>query len=57
VLAAIGLADDRFGLPPTVRLAVHIAVAAGFVSVTGALDRVPLLLPGGVVAAAAAALA
>lgn len=45
VLAAVGLADDRFGLPPAVRLAAHIAVAIGFVSVAGALDRVPLPAP------------
>ena len=45
VLAAVGLADDRFGLPPAVRLAVHVAAAAGFVSVAGAFDRVPLPAP------------
>ena len=45
VLAVVGLWDDRFGLSPAVRLAVHLAVAAGFVSVAGAVERLPLPAP------------
>ncbi|HXK08558.1 MAG TPA: glycosyltransferase family 4 protein [Vicinamibacteria bacterium] len=45
VLAALGLCDDRFSLSPALRLAVHLAVAAGFVSVAGSIDRVPLPPP------------
>jgi UDP-N-acetylmuramyl pentapeptide phosphotransferase/UDP-N-acetylglucosamine-1-phosphate transferase len=45
VLAAVGLCDDRVGLSPAVRLVCQVAVAVGFVSVAGALDRVPLPHP------------
>ena len=45
VLAVVGLCDDRLGLSPAVRLGVHLAVAAGFVSVAGAFDRLPLPPP------------
>jgi Fuc2NAc and GlcNAc transferase len=45
VLAAVGLADDRFRLPPLVRLAVHTATAVGLVLAVGGLVRLPLPAP------------
>jgi len=44
-LAVVGLGDDRFGLPPLVRLGVQFLVALGFVSCAGGIDRVPLPPP------------
>jgi len=44
-LAAVGLADDRWSLPPLLRLAVHAAVAAGVALVVEGLDRLPLPPP------------
>jgi len=44
-LAAVGLADDRWGLPPLLRLAVHAGAAAGLVLAVGGLDRLPLPPP------------
>ena len=45
VLAAVGLCDDRISLPPFVRLALQVAVAAGFVWFAGGLERLPLPPP------------
>jgi UDP-N-acetylmuramyl pentapeptide phosphotransferase/UDP-N-acetylglucosamine-1-phosphate transferase len=45
VLAVVGLCDDRFGLPPLVRLVVQAAVAVAFVRATGGLERMPLPPP------------
>jgi UDP-N-acetylmuramyl pentapeptide phosphotransferase/UDP-N-acetylglucosamine-1-phosphate transferase len=45
VLALVGLCDDRFGLSPLVRLAFEVVAALGFVSVAGAMERVPLPRP------------
>ena len=41
----IGLADDRFGLPPWPRLAGQLLAAGVVVSATGGLERVPLPPP------------
>jgi len=45
VLAVVGLCDDRWGLPPLVRLAFQFLAALGFVFFAGALDRIPLPPP------------
>jgi Fuc2NAc and GlcNAc transferase len=45
VLAAVGLCDDRVGLPPFVRLVLQIGVAAGFVWFAGGFERLPLPPP------------
>ena len=44
-LAVVGLGDDRLGLPPLLRLAFHLAVAAAVVGATGGLERLPLPPP------------
>src|SRR5512134_1051301 len=43
--AAVGLWDDRFGLPPLVRLGFQAGAAAAVVAVCGGLDRLPLPAP------------
>jgi UDP-N-acetylmuramyl pentapeptide phosphotransferase/UDP-N-acetylglucosamine-1-phosphate transferase len=45
VLAVVGLCDDRFGLPPLVKLGAQLVVALGFVSCAGGIDRLPLPPP------------
>jgi UDP-N-acetylmuramyl pentapeptide phosphotransferase/UDP-N-acetylglucosamine-1-phosphate transferase len=45
LLGAIGLVDDRFGLPATARIAAQLAVAALLVGALGGLERVPLPAP------------
>jgi len=44
-LAVVGLCDDRFRLSPLLRLGFQVVAATGFVSVAGAIDRVPLPAP------------
>jgi Fuc2NAc and GlcNAc transferase len=44
-LAGVGLVDDRWGVPPLVRLAVHVAAAVLVVTSAGGLERVPLPPP------------
>jgi len=44
-LGAIGLADDRFGLSPAIRIAAQLVVAALLVARLGGLPRVPLPAP------------
>jgi glycosyltransferase WbpL len=44
-LAGLGLADDRFSLPATWRLAFQAGAAAAVVAVTGGFARVPLPPP------------
>lgn len=41
----VGVLDDRFGLPPWPRLAVHTLVALAVVGTAGGLDRLPLPPP------------
>ena len=49
VMGVVSFLDDRLGLSPTLRLAVHGLTAAGFVRGTGlALNEVPLPLVGAV---------
>jgi Fuc2NAc and GlcNAc transferase len=45
VLSAIGLLDDRWGIPPLPRLVVHLGVAAGVAFPLGGLSRLPLPPP------------
>ncbi len=45
LLAVVGLADDRWGLSPWLRLAVQLAAAALAVRTTGGLERLPLPAP------------
>jgi Fuc2NAc and GlcNAc transferase len=45
VIGIVGGLDDRGGLPPSVRLAIQLGVAACFVWLTGRVDRMPLPPP------------
>ena len=44
-LAVLGLCDDRFSLPASLRMAIQLAVALAVVLALGGLDRVPLPPP------------
>ncbi|MEX2081596.1 MAG: glycosyltransferase family 4 protein [Dehalococcoidia bacterium] len=44
-LALTGLADDRFGLRPAVRIVIQLAAACGLVSATGGIPNLPLPPP------------
>jgi UDP-N-acetylmuramyl pentapeptide phosphotransferase/UDP-N-acetylglucosamine-1-phosphate transferase len=44
-LGAIGLADDRFGLPPGVRITAQLAVALYIVASVGPIQRLPFPPP------------
>jgi len=45
LVALVGLLDDRYRLPPLVRLAAHLAAAGLLVAVAGPLVRLPLPSP------------
>jgi UDP-N-acetylmuramyl pentapeptide phosphotransferase/UDP-N-acetylglucosamine-1-phosphate transferase len=45
VLAAVGLWDDRFGLPPLFRFGLQLAATSAVVLAAGGVDRLPLPPP------------